>query len=59
LRKENVGNLDNRSLILDDIRHSCKVVTALSKNIEIQKDIESLCPEIEIEIIESNNPKKI
>jgi len=45
--------------MLDDIRHSCKVVTALSRTIEIQKDIESLCPEIEIEIIESKNPKKI
>jgi hypothetical protein len=31
----------------------------LSRTIEIQKDIESLCSEIEIEIIESNNPKKI
>jgi hypothetical protein len=31
----------------------------LSKNIEIKKDIDSLYPEIEIEVIESKNPKKI
>lgn len=39
-------------LSLDDIKHYCKVVTALGKTIEIQKEIDNLYPEIEKEIIE-------
>jgi len=33
-------------------KHYCKVVTALAKTIEIQKEIDNLYPEIEKEIIE-------
>jgi predicted helicase len=47
-----------RILSLDDIKHYCKVVTALSKTIEIQKKIDNLYPEIEKETIEFKNPKK-
>jgi predicted helicase len=39
-------------LSLDDIKHYCKVVTALAKTIEIQKEIDNLYAGIEIEIIE-------
>jgi len=41
-----------RTLLLDDIKHYCNVVTALKKTIEIQKEIDHLYPEIEKEIIE-------
>jgi len=41
-----------RILSLDDIKHYCKVVTALSKTIESQKEIDNLYPEIEKETIE-------
>jgi hypothetical protein len=47
-----------RILSLDDIRHYCKVVTAIKKTIEIQKKIDNLYPEIEKETIEFKNPKK-
>jgi predicted helicase len=47
-----------RILSLDDIRHYCRVVTAIKKTIEIQKKIDNLFPEIEKEIIEFKNPKK-
>jgi hypothetical protein len=41
-----------RILTLDDIRHYCKVVTALKKTIEIQKEIDKLYPQIEKGLIE-------
>jgi len=41
-----------RTLSLDDIKHYCKVVTALGKTIEIQKEIDALYPEIEKQTIE-------
>ena len=41
-----------RILSLDDIKHYCKVVTALSKTIEIQKEIDHFYPEIEKGTIE-------
>jgi len=41
-----------RILSLDDIRHYCKVVTAIKNTIEIQKEIDNLYPEIEKETIE-------
>ncbi|MFQ5686536.1 MAG: type ISP restriction/modification enzyme [Candidatus Scalindua sp.] len=41
-----------KSLTLDDIRHYCKVVTALKKTIEIQKKIDNLYPSIEKELVE-------
>ncbi len=36
-----------RRLSLDDIKHYCKIVTALKKTIEIQKEIDDLYPEVE------------
>ena len=36
-----------RILSLDEIKHYCKVVTALAKTIEIQKEIDKLYPETE------------
>ena len=44
-----------RILSLDDIKHYCKVVTAIKHTIEIQKEIDDLYPEIEKEIIEFKN----
>jgi predicted helicase len=41
-----------RSLLLDDIKHYCKIVTSLQKTIEIQKAIDNIYPELEKEIIE-------
>jgi hypothetical protein len=41
-----------RILSLDDIRHYCKVVTAIETTIKIQKEIDNLYPEIEKETIE-------
>ncbi|MFQ5964495.1 MAG: type ISP restriction/modification enzyme, partial [Candidatus Scalinduaceae bacterium] len=40
-----------KRLTLDDIRHYCKVVTALKKTIEIQKEIDKLYPQIENRLI--------
>jgi len=44
---------DRRKLALsyDDIIHYCKVVTAIQKTIEIQKQIDTLYPEIEKDLI--------
>jgi predicted helicase len=42
-------------LSLDDIKHYCKVVTAIKNTIEIQKEIDNLYPEIEKEIVEFTN----
>jgi len=39
-------------LSLDDIRYYCKIVTALKKTIEIQKEIDKIYPEVEKDIIE-------
>jgi len=41
-----------RSLLLDDIKHYCKIVTSLQKTIEIQKAIDNIYPDLEKEIIE-------
>jgi len=41
-----------RILSLDDIKHYCKIVTALKKTIEVQEKIDSIYPDIEKEIIE-------
>lgn len=41
-----------RILTLDDIRHYCKVVTALKKTIEIQNKIDKLYPQVEKGLIE-------
>ena len=37
----------NRELSLEDIRHYCRVVTALSKTISLQKELDAFYPEIE------------
>jgi predicted helicase len=44
-------------LSLEEIKHYCKVVTAMGKTIEIQKEIDNLYPEIEKESIEFKNLK--
>lgn len=41
-----------KGLSLDDIKHYCKVVTALKKTIDIQKEIDNIYPNIEKEITE-------
>ena len=43
---------ERRILSLDDIKHYCRVVTAIKNTIEIQKEIDNLYPEIEKETIE-------
>lgn len=47
-----------RKLSLDDIKHYCKVATAIKKTIEIQEEIDELYPAVEKDIIEfkENNP---
>jgi len=47
-----------RTLSLDDIRHYCKVVTAIETTIKIQKEIDHLYPEIEKGTIEFRNEKE-
>lgn len=47
-----------RILSLDEIKHYCRVVTAIEKTMGIQKEIDKLYPEIEKETIEFKNPKK-
>jgi predicted helicase len=42
---------DRKGRILEDSRHYCKVVTAISKTIEIQKQADVLFPEVEKETI--------
>jgi predicted helicase len=41
-----------RTLSLDDIRHYCKVVTAIGKTIEVQKAIDEIFSEVEKETID-------
>jgi len=41
-----------RKLSLEDIKHYCKVVTALKRTIEIQDEIDKLYPDVEKNIIE-------
>lgn len=36
-----------RILTLEDIKHYCRVVTALSKTIEVQKEIDEIYPDVE------------
>lgn len=43
-----------RILSLDDIRHYCKVITALKKTIEIQRDIDSLFSKVEKDVVSVN-----
>ena len=44
-----------RKLDIDDIEHFTKIITVLSKTIEIQAEIDKLYPEIEESIIKSKN----
>lgn len=41
-----------RKLSTDEIKHFCKMVTALKKTIEIQQEIDEIYPEVEKDIIE-------
>jgi uncharacterized protein YtpQ (UPF0354 family) len=41
-----------RALSLEEIKHYCKVVTAINKTIEIQKNIAGIYPQVEKELIE-------
>jgi len=42
----------DRKLSTDDIKHFCKMVTAISKTIEIQKEIDGIYPKVEKGIVE-------
>jgi len=41
-----------RKLSLPDVKHYCKIVTALEKTISLQKQIDNLYPKVEEEVIE-------
>ncbi len=41
-----------RTLSTDEIKHYCRIVTAIQKTIEIQKEIDGVYPEVEINTIE-------
>ncbi len=41
-----------RRLLLEDIKHYCKIVTSLQKTIEIQRAIDDVYPEVEKETVE-------
>jgi len=41
-----------RTLSTDDIKHYCRIATAIQKTIEIQKEIDGIYPQIEIDTIE-------
>ncbi len=41
-----------RVLSLEDIKHYCRVVTAIRKTIEVQNAIDQIYPRIEEEVIE-------
>jgi len=42
---------DREKLSLDDIKHYCQIATALDKTIEIQRDIDNIYPNIEIQLL--------
>ncbi|MBA7676105.1 hypothetical protein ES703_84346 [subsurface metagenome] len=41
----------DRTLSLEDIKHYCKIVTALQKTIQIQKEIDKIYPKVEKDVI--------
>jgi predicted helicase len=43
---------DRKGKIMEDAPHYCRIVTALQKTIEIQKQIDNLYPEIEKDLVE-------
>lgn len=47
-----------RKLSLEDMKHYCKVVTALEKTIEIQDEIDELYPDVEKGIVEFRENNK-
>jgi len=47
-----------RELSLEEIKHYCRVVTALKRTIEIQEEIDEVYPAVEKEIIEFKEKKQ-
>jgi len=43
---------DRKGRLMDEAPRYCRIVTALSKTIEIQKEIDEIYPEIEKNLIE-------
>ena len=41
-----------RNLSLDDLKHYCKIISAIEKTIDLQNKIDAIYPEIEQEIIQ-------
>jgi hypothetical protein len=41
-----------RHLEIDDIRTYCRIVTALARTIELQRDIDGLYPQVEAKVVE-------
>jgi hypothetical protein len=48
----------SRNLSLDDIKHYCRIVTALKETIEIQKEVDVIYPDVEKATIEFENNRK-
>lgn len=42
---------DRKGRVMEDSRHYCRIITALSKTIEIQKQIDEIYPQVEKEMI--------
>ena len=43
---------DRKGKMMDDAPRYCRIVTALSKTMEIQKEIDTLYPKVEKEVIQ-------
>lgn len=43
---------DRKGRIMDDAPHYCRIITALSKTIEIQENIDKIYPEVEKELVD-------
>ncbi len=41
-----------RHLEIDDIRTYCRIVTALARTIDLQRDIDALYPQVEAKVVE-------
>jgi len=41
-----------RTLSLDEIKHYCKIITAIQRTIEVQNEIDEIYPEVEMQLIE-------
>jgi len=44
-----------RDLTLDDIKHYCRIVTAIKKTMEIQEEIDGIYKEVEVQVIDMND----